>query len=291
MASAAPSSSPRRRPNLVVSVIVQWRLLAWTLPWVAVATAVRGGMWAFNRGLYLTPAATSPVITAAVFVAAQLMAGVLADWKEAERTPSQLVSSLSSALSACLVASARARASPAPALAHIDVMLTAIVDYLDASMSFADLSRVLLDAELGLCEFMSGCGSDVHGVQGVAECKAVLARMEQITATSFVSVAYALLYFCTTVVVVAVLATDFGGHAASLAMLAFFTALFVHLSLLLQDLDSPFTYATRYNRRCLEALAVLPRALHESHASAVDMSLLITFAAELTTRRREVGKG
>ena len=82
-------------------------------------------MWYAAYGLYVAATSTAPIITASVFVAAQLMAGVLSDWKELERAPSQLHSSLVSVLGAALVTASRAGASPAPALAHIDAMLNA----------------------------------------------------------------------------------------------------------------------------------------------------------------------
>ena len=272
--------------------LINWRLLFLTLPAVGVALAVRGGMAAAGVEVYAAASITAPVITASVFVAAQRRAGVLSDWKESERAPSQLEASLSSVLSAALVAAARAGRSPAPALAHIDAMLTAIVAYLDTALPFTALSRALVDAEVGVCANVQAWRGDVRTIQlPMTHAREVLARMEQISVTSFVSVAYSLHDLCAACVILCVGATNYDSLAMSLSMLAFFTGLFVYLSLLLRDLDSPFTYPPGFNRRCREALAVVPRGLSETHASAVDMGLVVVaFAAELAERRRAAGR-
>ena len=285
--ASAGSSCLRDRMS---SGLMKWRLLGLTLPWLFTVLAARGGMWYMGYGLFTPATNTAPIITASVFVAAQLMAGVLSDWKESERAPGLINTSLVSILGATLVSASRANASPAPAIAHLEAVLRAIIDYLDGEMSFVELSRAILDAQLGVSASVQTWGGDIRNVlPHFTACQSVLARMEQIEATSFVSVAYGLHDLCSAFVILCCTVSDYGGHAASFCMLCFFTALFVYLSLLLRDLDSPFTYPKGLNRRCLEALTVVPRGLHETHSSCVDFSLVaVSFATLLTDKRRAV---
>lgn len=274
---------------MLSAAYAKWRLLIRALPLVCVAVGVRAAMWRYDLGLVLPASSTTPVITACIFVAAQLMAGVLSDWKEAERMPSVLESALSSVVAAALVAAEHAHASPVPALEHVNAMLTAIVDYVDGTIPFAVASAAIVDAETGVCWLVGSVwrGEIRTVLPHVTVLKAALGRMETISATSFVPAAYALHDVVAAVVVACVACADLGGHGASTALLAFFAALFVYLSLLIRDLDSPFEYPPGMNRRCLDAGELIDRRLSETHASSVDLSLLtVHFGGLLRARRR-----
>lgn len=225
---------------------------------------------------------------------AQLMSGVLTDYKEGERMPSSFTSNLSGVVTALLCAAQHHKAPTSEREAFLDEMehmLAIVVSFFDGVRSLSDTEAMFVTSELRICSMMQQWHGDVRMILGpFIAVKSSLMRMEQITATSFAPAVYSLLDINVVIIILCVGAADWGSPQVSVAILCFFTLLFSYISFLLRDLDSPFVYPKLYNTRCLQAGCKLPRSLlHETQCSCVDMGIVtVSFPGSIRMLRESL---
>jgi hypothetical protein len=137
-------------------LLERWRVALQALPYVAVAVAARAVIWATtddSQGWIEQSIALSFVSTA-IFVSALMLQGVIADYKESEKLPTELETAFSSVLTAAQVCIEGKGAKPLPAYKAIYAMLDATVRVLDNSIAYSTASEAISRGEISLCTYM-----------------------------------------------------------------------------------------------------------------------------------------
>lgn len=189
----------------------------------------------------------SAAVAANVFVLGFLLAGTVSDFKEAERLPGEVASSLESIGDECLIGF-EAKRDPA-AKACLMTLCKSPEDvraWLEGRMSLHELLVGLRNLDYYFLAFQNA-KYEITFINRLkleqASIRRALVRMDIIRSTSFVSAGYTIAAVASRVVVVALILTDVEPVGEAVFFTCILAFLFAYLNRLIRDLDNPYEYA------------------------------------------------
>ena len=230
----------------------KWRLLLGTLPIALGALAVKALLrFGFDFEGWVSFGDLSPVLAAGVFLIGFMLTGVMADFKESERTPSLLAGTL-----ATLNPLLRALAAGNPQLqqAKMEDLLPPLGHALLGWFHKRVTKAQLLVHINGLNDALVQAGEKANA-STVAAClnqvgilNAAIHRAEYVSRTGFVASGYALLETVAGVIVLLLVLAKFPSQRGEMVLVPFLTLLYVSMIRLIRDIDDPFEYAADGSR-------------------------------------------
>ncbi|HWD47944.1 MAG TPA: hypothetical protein VHM23_30250 [Actinomycetota bacterium] len=220
-----------------------YRVAVETVVIVAVLVAVRAVLWNFGLEGISTSPLTSSIVAGGVFVMGLVVAGTLADYRDAERAPTDLAAGLYAFLRE---AESFERVWGKPDLRALRERLIAVVTTLrsdintgntrDCQAAIEDLSDSLLELEESdvPANYVVRLRAEQAGLR-----KSIL-RVYHIQREQFLPSAKAMITTIVAVILALLLVTNLGGLAESLITLGFLSFFFLYLLRLLSVIDTPF---------------------------------------------------
>jgi hypothetical protein len=222
-----------------------WQLVLKVLPLVAMAAAAKLATEALGWEGIEVSTLFSGLVSATVFLLAFLLAGTLTDYKESERLPGDLASSLDSIADECEILYADKEAPVArECLAHLGDLASTVLAWLNHRAAAGDV----LDRIRGLNTFFLGFepltqpNFIVRLKQEQAAIRRMVIRIETIRETSFIGAGYAIAYIASAALIAGLLMTNIGSVGESLFFVAFISFLLSYVLALIRDLDDPFEF-------------------------------------------------
>jgi hypothetical protein len=253
--------------------VADWGLAARVLPFVALAVVAKLVLSTLDfEPIEINPL-LSGVVAANVFLLGFLLAGTLADFKEAERLPGELASGLESIGDECLSIRLNKGAPSAEAcLEHLRDLARGVRGWLEGSRTHDDLLEAVRDLNAYFLALEPATQATfVNRLKGEqAAVRRALVRMEGIRRTSFVTAGYVVAEITAWLVIVALLLTDIQAVGEAAFFLGVITFLLVYMNRLIRDLDNPFEYRRGVRGSAdvsLEALERLERRLERLMAA------------------------
>lgn len=242
MSGTAPA--PRRFAHL--RILAMPKLLARALPYIVVAVGVKAIFEAADvHPLDLNPL-LSGLVAANVFLLGFLLAGTLADYKEAEKLPGELAGALETICDeALLVHTEKGVPEGAACVKQCADVAAAIRSYI---VKEADVSAPL-DAIRGFNPLFlvfspliqPGFTTRLKGEQ--AGIRRVVLRIDTIRSTTFVNAGYAIAELTGVLLILGLELTRVADKTVeSLFFVGVITLLLTYVFLLIRDLDNPFAY-------------------------------------------------
>ena len=233
------------------------------LPFVGLAVALRYVLTEqFHMSLTMEFADLSPILTGASLILGLMLAGVLADYKEAEKLPATVARSLNDLDG--LSRRGLSRIGEDSAWAHKRVLVVAetINDWIYSRVTDdemwavqSDMGELILDLDKkGVSEVYLHRLLRINSDGGNA-----LARIEVIRRTNFISAGYALMEILVGGVVVSLAVVHFSTPTIGYWLSAGLSLTYTYLVLLARQIDNPFGHGQR--RGTLVDLAPLDRTL------------------------------
>lgn len=229
-------------------MMINRRLKHWR---VAFSTAVLVGLLAAAKWLIHTQSwdvielnpLYSSVVAGGIFVIGLIVAGVLSDYKEAEKMPADLTGALENIYHDCL---SLARSQPTFDLAALRRRLLAVVealqhDVVDAErretlVAISELSESIFELEeLGV---PANYIVRLRAEQGLI--RRHVMRIYHIARTHFLPSAYVLIQTVITLIITALLFTNLEPLSEALVILVLISYFFLYLMRLLRIMDTPF---------------------------------------------------
>lgn len=236
--------------------MLKWRLFLSTLPYVV---AVLGVKLALERFLgfqgWIEFSDMSPVLTAGTFLTGFMLAGTLADYKEAEKLPAEL---------ACVLESIEETfAQVAQGREGFDLQARRKVVLETGTSVWQWLHRVRPPEEMfASLERLGACiaelekhGAGPHASRALREVhnlRRATTRIGVISRTNFISSGYALLEVLTVIILGMTLIGHFKNFLTEVVLVPFITLIFVYMLRLIRDLDDPFEYSADGARGAVE---------------------------------------
>ncbi|NWL77270.1 hypothetical protein DM872_10430 [Pseudomonas taiwanensis] len=220
-----------------------YRVAAETVVVVAVLVAIRALLWQIGIEGMSVSALASSIVGGGVFVMGLVVAGTLADYRDAERAPTDLAAGLYAILREC---ESMHTVWGKPHLPTLRKQLIAVVTNLrldinagnsrDCQAAIEDLSQSFL--ELENTDVPANYIVRLRGEQ--AGLRKSLLRIYHIQREEFLPSAYAMIVSLVVVILGMVLFTNFEGLPESLVTLGFLSFFFLYLLRLLNVIDRPF---------------------------------------------------
>ena len=223
----------------------KWHLTLRVLPIVILVIILK--LLAHQFGLEfisLNPLFTG-IVTANIFLLGFLIAGVLSDYKESEKFPGELASSIETIVDECLIISKNKKAKPAQeCLEHTLDMTNSINNWFHKK----ERTRALMDKLSAFNDFFLAFESLTQAnfiarlKQEQSAIRRMLIRIHTIRETSFVSSGYAIAEAIAIILAIGLIFVKIDPFYEALFFVSAITFLQIYMILLIKDLDNPFEY-------------------------------------------------
>jgi hypothetical protein len=238
---------------MLEALMHKWKLMFTTIPVVFAVTGIRYLLRTqFGWEGVIEFSDLGIVLTGCVFLFGLLLTGTLSDYKEAEKLPGEIATTLETIEEIFVLASTGRGALSLEALRRDVLRLTdGIRDWLfgraklpKLHASLSEMNTVFQTLEL------AGAGSWAsRAIVQLGILRRGLARIDVISRTGFLPSGYALLEVLMGVTTLLLLISRFHSHAAELTLVPFVTLLNVYLIRLIRDVDDPFQYEVDGKKR------------------------------------------
>jgi hypothetical protein len=223
--------------------MVKWRLMLTTLPFVLLVLAVKLGLhFGLNFGGIVKFADLGVILTGGVFLIGFMLAGTMADYKESEKLPGELICSLEAIEEGlCHISQAKQNIKVPEARQWVMNLTTVILDWLyrkfDSSQVYAELSE--LSAKV---QPLDSAAMDIRVQNEIHAIRKVVTRIDVIVRTSFIQSGYALLDTIVGLVLVLLVFAKFDTVLSEIIVTMFVSLIYIYMIRLIRDIDDPFEY-------------------------------------------------
>lgn len=226
---------------------LKWKLMVTTLPFVIAVTAVKAVLeFVFHVKGVVEFGDVGIVLTAGVFLSGFVLAGTMADYKEAEKLPSEIAITLET-IEEIFVLACTGR--PALDIKDFKKECLSVVDEIKAWLLRArtteQMFMALTQMNVTIRRLEAG-GAGPYASRAVPQLLMLrrnVSRIDVIRRTGFLPAAYAMLEVLLAMILVLLLTASFKSPVAEFILVPVVTLVNVYLLRLIKDVDDPFDYA------------------------------------------------
>ncbi len=224
-----------------------------TLPIVAAVTAVKMVLeLCFGWQGSVDFADVGVVLTAGVFLTGFLLTGTMADYKEAEKLPGEVASTLELLEEIMVLAASTRPGVLLPAYRQSVAVLTSTIrQWLHKRVRTPAMFEGLTAFAAVLAQLeRDGAGPYAsRAIPQLATLRRTLSRIDVISRTGFLPPAYALLETLLALILILVVAAKYKSLLAEFILVPVLTLIYVYMLRLIKDVDDPFDYAPDGSQR------------------------------------------
>lgn len=225
----------------------KWKLMLTTLPFVAAVTALK---LVLEFGAHFAGVVdfsdVGVVLTGAVFLTGFLLAGTMSDYKESEKLPGEVATTLEAiedmfALAALQKPAVEAKVLRRQLLTLTDAIKHWLVKKQTTAQVFAALSA--MSEAFGYLT-QHGAGSTAgYALSPVDKLRKAISRIDVISRTGFLPPAYALLEVLLVMILTLMMVAKFKSPVAEFVIVPTVALLNIYMLRLIKDIDDPFDFA------------------------------------------------
>ena len=224
---------------------IKWKLTARVLPFVVLILLFKLVAHHYELEFLALNSLFGAIISANVFLVGFLISGVLVDYKEAEKLPGELATSLEALADEISIIQKSKKARVASdGLVHVEQLSTSIVDWFHkkekTSAIMSDLSE--LNDYFFAFEPLTQANFIVRMKQEQNTIRRLINRADSIRETSFNKSGYAIAEVISGLLCFGLVFTKIDPYHESLFFVAFVSFILIYMVMLIKDLDNPFEY-------------------------------------------------
>ena len=259
----------------------KWRILAKVLPAVAVLVGTRLAVRELDADFINNTSLVDAVIAANVFILGFLLAGTLADYKESERLPGELASSLETIADEFSIIQEEGHDSGRAGLEYMSSLASQVHEWFYRRVRTKALMDAITDLNHHLVAIDPVCVPQfvARMKQEQANLRRMLTRIDTIRDTQFVEAGYAMAQLGTLVVILGFLFVEIGPLAEAAIFTGIVSLLMLYLVLLIHDLDNPFDHDDRHGSAVRVSLRPIEDVEARLHGRVAEISAAASSAA------------
>lgn len=231
--------------------MTKWKILLKTLPLVmgVVALAlIRDYVLRISGVIEFSE--VSPLLAAVALIAGFMLAGVLADYKESEKIPGEIATTLETLGDTVQVVIGLNQDTDVSMFeARYRALVATIEDWfmhrVGVERCYAELDRFRQVVET--MHAAAGVNYTIRGLSEMHNLRRLITRVDVISRTSFIPVGYALLEILVATTVGLLLISNYKTPMAEYFLISLFSLIYLYLLRLIRDVDAPFAYSARPN--------------------------------------------
>lgn len=227
--------------------MIKWKLLITTLPLVAlvVAVALTRDYVLHLKGI-IEFSDVTPLLSGVALIVGLMLAGVLTDYKESEKIPGELATTLETIGDTVQVVIGVNKESDVSNLQRKYHGLVAAVEEWFMRRAGVEACHAALEefrSEVKTIHAAAGVPYAVRCLGETHNLRRLITRVEVISRTSFIPAGYALLDLLVATTVVLLLLSNYKSVIAEYFLITIFSLIYIYLVRLIRDVDDPFEYA------------------------------------------------
>jgi hypothetical protein len=232
--------------NNIEEQMFKYRLMLTTLPWVALigALAVLRDYVLHIKGV-IEFSSVAPVLGAVALIAGFMLAGVLSDYKESEKIPGEIATTLETIGDTVETVRVLNKDSDLSDFRPRFIALVGIIDdWFMHRVSTEKCYAALTDFREVIIRMHSAVSVNytIRSMSELHNLRRLITRAEVISRTTFVPVGYALLDLLVAATLVLLLAANYSSPLAEYFLITLFSLIYIYMIRLIYDLDNPFMY-------------------------------------------------
>ncbi len=241
----ANSTNANKATPVNSSKLLQWGIFLQVLPLAGLFVSTKIVIHWLGWEVWDFDSLTASLLSAATFAIAILLSNTLADYRNSENLPMQIVNALETITDTNLtIAAADLNYDPKPLQQALKHVSQSILNWLQQDGEFQAISQELDKLNPLFAQIISGAGigpvNRLHGEQ--AKIRSISYQMQNIRDTDFLPPIYVLLWLFLGSSSISLLLIHVNHFSEDLTVSSLiFTSLF-YLLLLIRDLDNPFQY-------------------------------------------------
>jgi hypothetical protein len=251
--------------------MLKWKLLLTTLPVVLVILLLK---LAIERVTghpgWVDFGDVSAVLTAGAFLIGFMLTGTLADYKECEKLPSELVTTLETIEDLIAVSACKPGFDAAAARRDLAGVAERVLQWLGKRAPLESV-HLAIEAMNGHFQSMDLAGATAHANRSIVFMNAVrriVGRMDVVRRTSFIQTGYAILEVIVVSILLLLLASRFKTVVAEYTLVVSISLIYVYMLRLIRDIDDPFDYAVGTHAQGAAEIDLFPIAEYVARANA-----------------------
>lgn len=228
--------------------MLKWKLMLTTLPLVVlmVGLAVVRDLVLHLPGV-IEFSEVSPLLSAVALIVGFMLAGVLADFKESEKIPGEIATTLETIGDTVDMVAALAKDTDVSHLKpKFRMLVAAVEDWLLQRIDVEKCYRELAEftALVHAMQPAAGMTYSIRTLGEIHNLRRLVTRVDVISRTSFIAIGYALLDLLVGCTLVLLLISNYKSLTAEYLLIALFSLVYIYMGRLIRDLDEPFLYKT-----------------------------------------------
>ena len=229
--------------------MVKWKLLINTLPIVVLVVAlalVRDYVLQVDGIIEFSE--VSPLLSAVALIIGFMLAGVLTDYKESEKIPGEIATTLETIGDTVqIVIALNKEADTSDFETRYRALVCTVEDWfmrrVDVDQCYAaqdDFRQVVMAMDQAV-----GAGYTIRCLGETHNLRRLITRVNVISRTSFIPAGYALLDLLVATTLILLLISNYKTLMAEYFLISLFSLIYVFLIRLIRDVDNPFEYSSR----------------------------------------------
>jgi len=223
----------------------KWKLMLTTLPVVVVVLVLKLLIERFTgHPGWVDFGDVSAVLTAGAFLIGFMLAGTMSDYKESEKLPSELATTLETIDDLIVVSTRKSVFDAAAARRDLAAVAERVLDWLTRRAPLAAVHDAIEAMNVHF-QAMDEAGATAHANRSIVFMNAVrriVGRMDVIVRTGFLASGYAILEVVVVAVLLLLLASRFKTAVAEYTLVVSITLIYVYMLRLIHHVDDPFDY-------------------------------------------------
>ncbi len=230
----------------------KWKLLIATLPFVVIIVAIaliRDYVLRLHGILEFSEVA--PLLSAVALIVGIMMAGVLTDYKESEKIPGEIATTLETIGDTIQVVAALNKETDISALGTEYGRLVATVEDWFMGRTGVNQCYAVLDdfrQALPLMQQAVGVNYVIRSLGEIHNLRRLITRVDVIAKTSFIPAGYALLDLLVGTTITLLLMINYKTVLAEYFLISLLSLIYIYLLRLIRDVDNPFEYVSKNNK-------------------------------------------
>lgn len=223
----------------------KWKLALKTLPFVAVVLVLKMLAHRYGYELLSLSSLFTAIVSANIFLIGFLISGTLVDYKESEKIPSDLASSIQTlADEGFILWKAGKKKVATPYLKKLLAFNQAVIDWFYKKESNETVMERLFAFNDDFLAFEKETQANfiVRLKQEQNQLRKTLSRAKVIRETSFLGTGYAVAEIITFILVLALIFIQMDSFYEGLFFAAFISFMLIYMIFFIKDLDNPFGY-------------------------------------------------
>ena len=245
--------------------MIKWKLLIKTLPLVVgviVIALVRD--YVLHLPGVIEFSEVSPLLSAVALIIGFMLAGVLTDYKESEKMPGEIATTLETLGDTVRVVIAlNKEADVSDFEPKYRALVSTVDDWFVRRVGVAQCYAKLDDFRqvVQTMHAAAGVNYTIRGLGEMHNLRRLITRVDVITRTSFMPVGYTLLDLLVGTTLALLLISNYKTPVAEYFLISVFSLIYMYLVRLIRDIDAPFAYSSQAN--VTASAEVDPYPLHD----------------------------